>query len=69
LKLCNLSYRKKLNYVALVRKRTTPTERPPLVGKISANFADRGCHVVSATDPHGRNLGFLDPGATESTIK
>jgi hypothetical protein len=23
-------------------------------------FADTGCHVVSVTDPYGRNLGFLD---------
>jgi hypothetical protein len=23
-------------------------------------FQDRGCHVVSATDPYGRNLAFLD---------
>jgi hypothetical protein len=23
-------------------------------------FADRGCHVVSVTDPYGRTLGFLD---------
>jgi hypothetical protein len=23
-------------------------------------FADRGCHVVSVTDPYGRSLGFLD---------
>jgi hypothetical protein len=23
-------------------------------------FADRGCHVVSVTDPYGRILGFLD---------
>jgi hypothetical protein len=23
-------------------------------------FADRGCHVVSVTEPHGRILGFLD---------
>jgi hypothetical protein len=22
-------------------------------------FADRGCHVVSVTDPYGRNLSFL----------
>jgi hypothetical protein len=28
----------KLNSVALVRKRTIPTERPPLVGEISANL-------------------------------
>jgi hypothetical protein len=41
----------KLNSVVLVRKRTIPTERP-------ATLADRGCRVVSATDPHGRNLGF-----------
>ena len=42
----------KLNSVALVRERTIPTERPPLV---SANFLRiEGCHVVSATDPHGR---------------
>jgi hypothetical protein len=26
--------------------------------------ADRGCHVVSATDPYGRTLGFLDRSAT-----
>jgi hypothetical protein len=29
---------KKLNSVALVRKRTIPTERPPFVGEVSANF-------------------------------
>jgi hypothetical protein len=28
---------KKLNSVALVRERTIPTERPPLVGEVSAN--------------------------------
>ena len=28
----------KLNSVALVRKRTIPTERPPPVGEVSANF-------------------------------
>ena len=28
----------KLNSVALVRERTIPTERPPPVGEISANF-------------------------------
>jgi hypothetical protein len=26
-----------------------------------ATLADKGCRVVSATDPHGRNLGFIDP--------
>jgi len=29
---------KKLNSVALVRERTIPTERPPQVGEVSANF-------------------------------
>jgi hypothetical protein len=43
-----------------VRERTIPTEGPPLVGEVIANFADRGCHVVSVTDPYGRILGFLD---------
>jgi hypothetical protein len=41
-------------------KETIPTERPPLVGKVMPTFADRGCHVVSVTDPYGRILGFLD---------
>jgi hypothetical protein len=47
--------------VASVRKRTIPTERPPLVSEVSANFfADRRCHVVSVTNSYGRILGFLD---------
>jgi hypothetical protein len=50
-----------MSVVASVRKRTIPTERPPLVSEVSANFfADRGCHVVSVTNPYGRILGFLD---------
>ena len=28
----------KLNSVALVRERTIPTERPPPIGEVSANF-------------------------------
>jgi hypothetical protein len=44
--------------VALVRERTIPTERPPLVGEVSANVCGRGCHVVSVTDSYGRILGF-----------
>jgi hypothetical protein len=28
--------------------------------KLMPIFADRGCHVVSVTDPYGRILGFLD---------
>jgi hypothetical protein len=30
---------KQTNSVALVRKRTISTERPPLVGEVSANFS------------------------------
>jgi hypothetical protein len=43
---------KKTNCMVWVRERTIPTERP--------TFADKGCHVVSVTDPYGRILGFLD---------
>jgi hypothetical protein len=44
-----------------VRERTIPTERPPLVGEVIANFfADGGYHVVSVTYPYSRILGFLD---------
>jgi hypothetical protein len=32
-----------------------------LPAKLVPTLADRGCRVVSATDPHGRNLRFLDP--------
>jgi hypothetical protein len=46
-----------------LRKRTIPTERPPLVSEVSANFffffLRRGCNVVSVTNPYGRILGFL----------
>jgi hypothetical protein len=56
----NSVYKTKLNFVALVRERNIPTERPPIVGEVSAKFADRGCQVVSVTDPYGRNLAFLD---------
>jgi hypothetical protein len=60
---------KKKNSVASVHKRTIPTERPPLVGEVSANFfADRGCHVVSVTNPYVRILGFLDRFITKRNV-
>jgi hypothetical protein len=31
-----------------------------LSGKLVPTFADRGCHVVSVTNPYGSNLDFLD---------
>jgi hypothetical protein len=40
------------NSVALERERPIPTEQPPLVGEVSANFLPiEGCRVVSAVDP------------------
>jgi hypothetical protein len=44
----------KLNSVGFVRERTIPTERPPLVNEVRANFCGYRCRVVSATDSHGR---------------
>jgi hypothetical protein len=42
------------NSVASIPKRSIPTE-------VSANFfVDRGCHVISVTNPYGRILIFLD---------
>jgi hypothetical protein len=55
---CNFKTIISNNSVALVSKRTVPTERQPLVGEISANSCRQ--KVVSATDPYGSNLGFLD---------
>jgi hypothetical protein len=31
-----------------------------LSAKLVPTFTDRGCHVVSVTNPYSRNLGFLD---------
>jgi hypothetical protein len=42
------------NYVTLVRERTIQTERPPLVGEVTANFC--GWWV-----PHGQRDGSLRP--------
>jgi hypothetical protein len=60
---CFLSYANKqhTDSVALVCETTISTERPQLVGALSANFLRiEGCSVVSATDLRGCNLGFLD---------
>jgi hypothetical protein len=37
-----------------------------LSAKLVPTFADRGCHMVSVTDPYGRNLGFLDRFADDT---
>jgi hypothetical protein len=31
-----------------------------LSAKLVPTFADRGCHMISVTDPFGRIIGFLD---------
>jgi hypothetical protein len=47
--------------VALARERTITIKRRPLVDEVSDNFfLIEECRVVSASDPYGRNLGFLD---------
>jgi hypothetical protein len=46
--------------VVLVYEQTILTERPPFVGKVSAKFVHTECSVVSAMNPRGRILGFLD---------
>jgi hypothetical protein len=50
----------KRNSVAWVGERSILTELPLLVEQLVPTFEDRGCHVVSVTDPYGRILGFLD---------
>jgi hypothetical protein len=48
---------------ALVRERTIPKVRKPLVGEVSASLLriDR-CRVARTSVPYGRN-GFLDPSS------
>jgi hypothetical protein len=61
---CQWSNCKVNNSMALVSERTILTEWPPPVGKDSADFSwyrgGGGCRVVSAADPQGRNLDFID---------
>jgi hypothetical protein len=51
---------KQTNSVILVRERTIPTERPPLVGEVTNNFCGFGCCVVRTTNPYGHILRFID---------
>jgi hypothetical protein len=54
------SHKKKQNSMVWVRERTIPTKRRRLSAKWLPTFADKGCHMVSVTDPYGRILDFLD---------
>jgi hypothetical protein len=38
-----------------------------LSAKLVSTFADRGCHLVSVTNPYCRNLGFYTGAATFSS--
>jgi hypothetical protein len=52
--------KKKLRDLSLrVNYTDRPTDRCLSANSVST-FADRGCCVVSTTDPYGRILGFLD---------
>jgi hypothetical protein len=52
---------KKLYSVALVRKRTIPTERPPLVDEVSAKLLRvKGVAWSAQRIPTAVNLAFLD---------
>jgi hypothetical protein len=58
------------NFVSVIINKQTPWSEStselyrPIDRRLSAKwlptFADRGCHVVSVTDPYCRILGFLD---------
>jgi hypothetical protein len=63
----NKTKNKQTNSVVSVLERTIPTERPCLSTKLVPTFVDRGCRVVSATDPYGRSLNFL--GRTEMAMR
>jgi hypothetical protein len=47
----------------LVRERTTPTERPQLVGEIYFILWIEGCRVVSAADPPRSLISVFCTGA------
>jgi hypothetical protein len=57
--------------LVICEKCITPWPESPSYRRTSATlvltFADRGCCVVSGTDPHGRILGFPTGAATISS--
>jgi hypothetical protein len=44
----------------------SPLTRKVMLTMFVSTFADRGCHVVSVTEPYSRVLGFLDRVETNS---
>jgi hypothetical protein len=57
--LCNTTNKKQTPWFESASELCRPSDRL-LSAKWLPTFADRGCHVVSVTDPYGRILGFLD---------
>jgi hypothetical protein len=50
-----------MTYLRGLRPQANYTDRATAaMSKLVPTFAERGCRVVSATDPHGRILGFLE---------
>jgi hypothetical protein len=61
--LCCCSISKCINKQAPWPQSASELYRPSdrrLSPKLVPTFADRGCRVVSAMDPHGRTVSFLD---------
>jgi hypothetical protein len=56
---CHLQTQKKTPWSESASELYRPSDRR-LSAKLVPTFADKGCHVVSVTDPYGRILGFLD---------
>jgi hypothetical protein len=57
------------NTVPLVRERTIPAERPPLVGEISANFCGLRVSRGQRDGSVGHILGYLDRASMAETCK
>jgi hypothetical protein len=55
-----LSSNKQRNSVAWVRERSIPTERPPLVGEVNANFCGQRVSRGQRNGSPRRIVGFLD---------
>jgi hypothetical protein len=59
MKLANKQQTKQTPWPESASKLYGPSDRR-LSTKLVPTFTDGVCHVVSVTDPYGRNLGFLD---------
>jgi hypothetical protein len=60
---CSFRENNKQNKLRGLSRQANYTDLPSdrrMSAKLVPTFANRGCRVVSATDPHGRILGFID---------